>query len=243
LYLTPDGNAPTDDHYFAVSYSQISQIIEKIIGERHETLDLDVVVVIKHYAQMLRRHIVSDSDVAKLCESIYLKHKQALDLIFEHRPDQQMLIREYVRSLIEQEPSMKPHNFGRGYVNFSLHEWDAAPAPHRIEHEEGKWLLYLGATHFLDGLSVGMWVAPGNEEDREKLLQMAKQRQLTGAARRLTGVWSRASTFHLLSTRDYDKTQEEIEVVISEKWAEFVRDELPRIVKAVREEEWLWELP
>ena len=241
LYLTPDGDSPTSDRYHAVSYTQVCLVVERLVALRRSTLGSDVVMLLEHYAQMLRRHIVSDSDIAGLCRSIYQKHRQALDLIFKHQPDPQTQISECVRALIAQEPSLRPHNFGRGYINFGLREWDVAPAQHRIEHEDGRWLPYLAATHFLDGLSVGLWVAPGIDENREKLLQMARQHQLTGFSRRLTGVWSRASAFHLLSTRDYNKTQDEIASAIAERWAEFMRDELPRIVRAVREEEWLWE--
>jgi hypothetical protein len=48
---------------------------------------------------MIRRHIVSDSDVSELCQRIYRKHKRALDLIFEHRPDVRLEIFELVKHL------------------------------------------------------------------------------------------------------------------------------------------------
>ncbi len=137
LYLTSDGDAPSDDRYLAISYSQVCQIIEKIIGECHETLDVDVVVVIKHYAQMLRRHIVSDSDVAELCRTIYQKHRQALDLIFEHRPDRQAQIGQYVRSLIHQENQLEPGGGGKTWITFGLHDWKKSP-----RHEAQRFYVY-----------------------------------------------------------------------------------------------------
>ena len=75
LYLTPDGNAPTSARYYAVSYTQVCQIIEKIVEEQRSVLGSDIVLLLEHYAQMLRRHIMSDSGVAELCRSIYQKHK------------------------------------------------------------------------------------------------------------------------------------------------------------------------
>lgn len=71
--------------------------------EHRSMLGSDIVTLLEHYALMLRRHIMSDSGVAELCQSIYQKHKQALDLIFEHRPDQQALINEYAQLLIKPE--------------------------------------------------------------------------------------------------------------------------------------------
>ena len=71
---------------------------------------------------------------------------------------------------------------------------------------------------------------------------MAEKHLLTGVPNKLRGrEWSQVSSFRMLNSKDYEKSQEEIEILISEKWAEFMRDELPRIIKAVREEEWLWE--
>ena len=73
---------------------------------------------------------------------------------------------------------------------------------------------------------------------------MAETNLLSGVPNKLKGrEWSRISSFKLLNSTDYEKSQEEIEVRISEKWADFLRDELPRIVKAVGEEKWLWEAP
>ena len=128
LYLTPDGDgdAPTDDRYLylAVSYSQVCQIIEKITLDNCATLGSEIVMVLEHYVQMVRRHIVSDSDVAELCRSIYQKHRQALDLIFEHRPDLQAQVGEYARSLVEQDSSLKLYGFAKSWINFTFLNWD-----------------------------------------------------------------------------------------------------------------------
>jgi len=242
LHLTPDGDTPTSERYHAVSYTQVRQVAERLAALRRSTLGSDVVMLLEHYAQMLRRHIVSDSDVAELCRSIYQKHRQALDLIFEHRPDQQIQIRDYVRSLILKQSGIKYYNEARHYVNFGLNDWNDS-ALHRGEISNRPWLPYLTFENGRDGLSVGMWTGPGDQTDRENLLKMAVDHHLTGTSRKLTGKFSRICSFRILQARDYEKTQEEIEVLISEKWSEYLRDELPRVVKAVREEEWLWEAP
>ena len=47
-----------------------------------ESCDPDAAVLIRHYANMLRRDIVGDEELKKLCQQIYVKHKTALDLFF-----------------------------------------------------------------------------------------------------------------------------------------------------------------
>ena len=245
LYLTPDGEKPTSGDYLPISYSLICESIEEMAQNKRGYLDSEVVLVLQHYAQIIKRHIVSDSDVAELCRSIYQKHRQALDLIFEHRPDQQAQIGQFVKSLVLNNPSMKFYSEGKSYVNFSLKEWDAS-LKYRHTADNSALFPYLTFENPRDGLAISLWVGPGDgdHDDRLKVLEMARKKFLTGVSRSLRGAtWSRVSTVRMLQARDLEKAQEEIEALISEKWAEYLRDELPRIVQAVRDEKWLWKSP
>ena len=243
LFLTPDGDVPSHQHFHPMSYTLVGEVIEKIVQDNRATLDAEVVMILEHYVQMLRRHIASDSDVAELCRSIYQKHRQALDLIFEYRPDQQMLIREYVKTLISQDLDLISYSYGKNWVNFNLQEWDDSLTARGLSLHTTVFP-YLTFQFQTDGLTVGAWISPGEQTKRQRLLRMAETNLLSGVPNKLKGrEWSRISSFKLLNSTDYEKSQEEIEVRISEKWADFLRDELPRIVKAVGEEKWLWEAP
>ena len=239
LYLTLDGDAPSFDIYHAVSYQIVCEIVEKIAAEHRSHLNGDVVMVLEHYAQMLRRHILSESVVADLCRSIYSKHKLALDLIFEHRPDHQAQLGQYVKSLILEEPELNFINEGKHYVNFGLNEWDTSIIK-RGENGNHFWLIWFSFHNYPDFLKLELSIGLGNEDERKKLLQMVQKYPLMGAARKLGKSYCRLTSFSILQARDYEKTQEEIETLISEKWDEFRRDELPRIALAIRNEEWLW---
>lgn len=239
LFLTRNGDAPSDDRYRAVSYSQICQILEKVIAERQEILDPDVAVVLRHYAQMLRRHIVSDSDVAVLCREIYRKHKQAMDLIIEHRPDQQAQIGEYVTRLIQEMPALHLGSVARGWVVFVPSEWHG---PRSITPNSPH--LYLEFHLRPSDLNIFCTLSPGADtKKRAEIFEMARRHHFTGCQAKLNRGHCRLSTISLLRADDYDKPLEEIEAIIAEKWEAYLRDELPRITQAVRDEEWLWELP
>ncbi len=246
LYLTPDGDLPISDTnhvYHAVSYTLVCEIVEQVVQDNRAVLSSEIVMALEHYAQMLRRHIVSDSDFAKLCRSIYQQHKQALDLIIKHIPDQPALIGQYVKSLIHQQTELKEGGSGRNHVAFSLHEWQNSKR-HRGEFGENiSWILYFGFNYIANGLRLDLMIAPGDAVERQKHLQMAQKHRFRGYASRLTNGYSQIASVKFLNASDYEKTQDEIEVIISEKWAEYLRDEFPRIVQAVRDEKWLWELP
>ncbi len=75
---------------------------------------------------------MSDSDVAELCRKIYAKHKQALDLIFEHRPDLQLEMADKITDLAEQ--SITSHKiyvkfYNKRYIGFGCNEWQDKKLP------------------------------------------------------------------------------------------------------------------
>jgi hypothetical protein len=243
LYLTPEGDAPSSADYHPVSYTLVCEVIEKIARNHRVTLDSEIVIVLEHYAQMLRRHIVSDSEVAELCRSIYQKHRQALDLIFEHRPDKQAQVGEFVRSLIEQEPSTKLYNFAKGWINFSLQDWDTSL---KYRHPDTNYALfpYLTFGNMPNRLIVGMWIGRGDQRERELVRRKAQETGVTGVAKSLSQrPYTKISSLEILSPRDYQKSWEEIEALILDKWRDFLDNELPKMMQAVREEKWLWTLP
>ena len=89
---------------------------------------------------------------------------------------------------------------------------------------------------------VCLFIGPGDQEFRAKLLEMARWHNFTGCPKKAKN-WHPLSTVPLLSASDYGKTQEEAETLILERWTAFLRDELPPMARAIRDEPWLWEMP
>ncbi len=99
LYLTPDGVSPQNDKYEVwgcISYETVIDIIERELSELHT--DSDLYRFIKSYLEILRREIMKDIEVVALCQKIYKEHKEALDLIFENRPDKLLELSEFLRA-------------------------------------------------------------------------------------------------------------------------------------------------
>ena len=67
---------------------------------------------------------MSDSEIAELCRRIYQKHRRALDLIFEHRPDRQAEIRDFVEQLIGETPRLILDRSSKTEIRFLPEEWD-----------------------------------------------------------------------------------------------------------------------
>src|SRR4028118_1502072 len=90
-----------------------------------------------HYTDTLRRLVLSDSDVAKLCRQIYQKHKKALDLLYEHRADLQRETRDLLRRLITDTHGLVSKGAGKPYLFFRPSEWADPMALHAGEGRMG----------------------------------------------------------------------------------------------------------
>lgn len=244
LYLTKEGDEPTDDRYLAVGYGLVCEAVEHMAERRASTLGPDVRTLMVHYAQMLRRHIMSDTEIARLCGLIYQKHKAALDLIYEHQPDLQLVIGQFMGTLIAQEAGLRLERSGKSRLLFGLTEWDIAPLLQGTRWTESGRILLFEIINIPILVRINLWVGPGPTETREKLIAMARSKQppfkanASERGRNHKSIYTR--TF--LRGPDYEEAGvEELEAKLSGHWADFIRRDLPRITSAVKEESWLWE--
>lgn len=86
IYLSPAGIEPSlPDTWISMSYSKVVEIIESACKKRK--LAPDVELLINHYIETIRRDVVGDKRLTDICAEIYKRHKRALDLIYENKPD------------------------------------------------------------------------------------------------------------------------------------------------------------
>ena len=87
VFLTKFGNSPSEPSYIPFTYKDLVFVIENALGRRESQLHYEIKLFVQHYLDMVRRHIVEDSDLQELCRKLYKNHHRAIDLIFEHRRD------------------------------------------------------------------------------------------------------------------------------------------------------------
>lgn len=87
VFLTPSGEEPSDtENWTIMDYSAIYDIVFK--AKETTALSNEAAMLIDNYISLLRRKIVKDQELVDICNKIYSKHRQALDLIFENKTDQ-----------------------------------------------------------------------------------------------------------------------------------------------------------
>lgn len=141
VFLTPNGIEPTKEEWKIVSYLDILGIIER--RQSLKRIETKVDILINDYIDMLRRDILMDEELQKICQRIYTEHKDALDLIFENRPDNLSIMSElYIEALTELAKEDKvifePSFSGKSLVRFESKELSKV-FPRLPENISGGW--------------------------------------------------------------------------------------------------------
>jgi hypothetical protein len=231
IYLTPDGDPPSHEAYLACSYGAVADTIRELLESRTSTMGDDVRTGLRHYHQMLHRHIMSESQIAELCRQIYRKHQRALDLIFEHRPDAQSEISALLRQLVAETPGLRPAGGGKAMVRFTAEEWDHVPALENPASPTGR-MLYLEFYNGPNQLLLGLYMGPGPQDKRERLLRLT----LSGTATRpgsekLGKDWKTFRNWRFLNPAAYESASPaELMDRVRVRWSKFVEEELPAVL-------------
>ena len=246
LYLTPEGDEPSCEHYSPIDYTLIVELVESLVQTHKSTLGPDVRTLLEHYAQMLRRHIVSDLEIAQLCQRIYRKHQRALDMIYEYRPDLQEEIREILVSLIEKEDGLVLAHSTKTYIRFYPSEWDVPALKINETGSSSKQLLLFYFKNEQDRLRLRLVIGSGETEVVHRLFKMAEEETSSNPLRTFYKKpnQKKNSIFlkPVLETNQYEDTSiNELEQKIKKEWKIFLERDLPDIKDAFREQDWIWE--
>lgn len=217
IFLTIDGDEPSEDNYLSVSYRDVADLLDNIVLRRGNAVSEEVRIAITHYVKMLRRHFVSDSELIKLAQTIYKKHQAALDYILDNKPDLRQelagLIVERIRSnaalmLAERRPQ-------KGAIFFVFKEWDSIPG---LKKGEGSRISpYILAFELLNGtkrlrLALRLSRGPGDVRNRvHAALAKSNVLILRDAGGSTTRLWSE-------TLLQYDDDDTDPEQVLEKVW-------------------------
>ena len=238
VFLTPDGIPPQDEDspYIPFSYGDVADSIDHIRETQASMLGADVNTMMHHYVTMLRRHIVSDSDVAALCQQIYKAHKNAIDLIIEHMPDLRQELADYLSGLVRNHPDLILVRDTKSHVNFATIIWQDIP-----EFNQGNGWAGSAATLTIEfrnaQYQLNLHVVLGPVEDqhgyvREAIFNCADNNRdvFVSCRPKLSPKWLFLYKMPLLRRKDYeDASIDDLVQIIEPKWNRFLEDVLPQL--------------
>lgn len=247
VYLTPSGNRPSHKAYATLGYSTVVGILDDLASDQASVSNPDLQILLTHYTQMLRRHIVGDPEIAKLCRQIYRDHKEALDLVYRHRPNPKMDSRKLLDQLIDNtEGLVRKGGIKNDYILFRPQKWDnVAPLSGR---QGGSGLLgFVFHNQPWGGsgeLILFLEMSPGDESVRRKLFEMGQKNEklFNDLIDPDTNDNPKLYRRTFLDSKFFEEATDEVrEEEIRKHWMEFLEDDLARIDAALERESWIWE--
>lgn len=244
IYLTLGGELPEKEedcgHYAPVSHSTIRGLLDRLFTEPDLQIENSVRFAIDQYREVLGRHFMADEQIKKLCEDIYKKHKQAIDLIFSNLPNRRAATRERLIELIQANNSLTPDVSTAAYVRF-------IPTAFDIPYFGGGWG-WTPSTRFLlfefqitqKSVTLVLQMGPGDTERREQIHQLALDNKeiFQVVEARLYPKWQSLYRKSVVEGLDTPIDDDQFFQTIETNWNRFLEDDLPRIEQVFMAHQW-----
>jgi hypothetical protein len=145
VFLTPEGADPENDDYVPMSYLEIARTIDRFVEDNATAHAGEVIAILRHYLEMLRRNVVPDEELKELALRIYERHHEALNFIFDCRPEPGSLL-GIVRELMSKLPSLIQDRQISSIARFAPQAWESVPSlnacPKDIWTKTGRNILF-----------------------------------------------------------------------------------------------------
>jgi len=79
IYLTLEGEDPSNKKYFTASYHDFLTVLEFSIKLYKDRIPPEILNFIEFYLKILKEKIMIDEELKKLCRKIYIENKEAID--------------------------------------------------------------------------------------------------------------------------------------------------------------------
>ncbi|MEY9828908.1 hypothetical protein ABIA25_000723 [Sinorhizobium fredii] len=241
VFLTPDATAPDHDGYVAYDYADVVATLEGLLTNPLEPIPAETQLIINHYIDLVRRHIVQDERLRSLAVKLYERHKEAFEFIFECRPQPNSLL-SVARSCVESVTGLAIESSGKNLERFAPDMWDSQLQV--IKGDPAKWsktgrgILFEIKTYPNGKVNVSLTLGPGDTDIRTNVYQMAAARPqfFRGLAKPMGNQYSTIFSRDLL-TADQAKgmTFEAQEFNVRAAWSDFQNQQLGALIKAIVE--------
>jgi len=232
IYLTPEISIPSDDYWVNFNYGTVSDLIDQTLRYRKDQMSEQIFTFTEQYSKILKRYIVGNSEIEKICKQIYKKHKTALDLIFQYKPDILADISNHMQKLIHEHPDTLFDSAGKSSIRFSTKAIDKKVPKISEGWLKSKRLLAYEIYNYDDRLAVRLYIAPGNDTVRKELFDFfARKKALFARAK-----GSLHKKYHCVFQKEFlrrkdfqDREFSELVEMIDKKWKDFAENQLPQI--------------
>lgn len=220
VFLTPDGTEPREEGWTAYGYTTLATTIDSLLKARTPPPG-ETALVLKHYTEMLRRHIVEDEKLKELAMQLYLRHRDALDFIFECRADGQENLLNELLPIIKSHHSLQFDSSSATALRFAPTKWSQCPALNTCPTSEwtktGRNLLFQVRSYKTDEsgardkIHLSLVLGPSTPQLQAYLHQKmsADPKTFSGISKTPGTLWSTVFKRELLSPKAASKMEED----------------------------------
>lgn len=232
VYLTPEGDNPSDeDNWIIFDYSQVVGLVERILNIRGKNLTNNVKNFLEQYNTILRRYVVGNSELEKICQEIYYKHQKALDLIFQYKPDMQLDLSRIITDTL-QTKGLLLDDSNKTNIRFTSSKLDKCIPRVGEGWTKSKRILLFEFENRENKLALKLIIGPGDETTRKKLHNISQSNGgvLNKSNLSLTAQWRTVYKIDFLKKKDYEDTDiEQLKNRIEARLDEFIKEDLVKI--------------
>jgi len=238
IFLTPESMTPSDENWINFNYSTVSELINKLLASKSALLNEQIVNFIIQYNTILKRYIVGNSDIEKICKQIYKKHRPALDLIFQYKPDVQSDISDYLKKLINDHSNLIFDSGSKTTARFSTVMFEEKIPKMSEGWLKSKRFFVFEFLNNVDRLVLKLYMGPAETETRETFFKNLSQNQslfpLTNRTLGKKGHCVYQKEF--LKKKDFDEREySDLADIILKKWEGFLAKDMNRIDQYIEE--------
>ena len=213
IYLTKEGDSASRDNWVVLSYKDLVDIFDAICNERKSMISEDIYLSIRHYIDLVRKHLLGESGIADLCRNIYRQHRMAIEIIYEskdieesgnteicqkiykqhrpaiemiyeHRSDLRAYIKEFLEQIIAESDNLAQEENTLLWIRFAPREWDELS----FQTSCSRWtpssrLLLFEFWNREQSLELRLVIGPGELEIKNIIYNTLRRLNLSGVKR------------------------------------------------------------
>ncbi|MHB1157918.1 MAG: PDDEXK-like family protein [Phycisphaerales bacterium] len=177
VFLTREGDEPSDDAWCNYSYADVFRVLSRVRRTQAKAIGQDVLTFLDHYLNLIESRFMSDPQIDELCQRIYKNHKQAIDLIAERVGSvKAQIIRGIYEQLAARTGIWWVSNYTDSRIYFCPQCWLDILPPIRSDHLNPRFWLACDFRINSDTLELWCYACPASDANlRERVV-----RRLTG---------------------------------------------------------------
>lgn len=251
IYLTPYGDPPErDSHaaYVPLSYEQVLESIEGGMEAQSDVLSDHARYILGDYIDLVRRRVMKDPKIQRLCRNVYARHREAVQLLVEYLPDMQSravgVIEDHLPDLLEKHGMVIGKHKNRAFY-FWPEELEEQGLP-TFDGRENRRILEFSLRAKPNRVRLHFTLRDGDEDLRRRIYQWARNQgppfeNLAGEnpTKKNEQLYDRTiATIGELEEAEFDEEGIGAEELLVQRLEECLDKEVPQLVTKIRESDW-----